>query len=57
MLSYRLRKSRIERRYGTNKTGDTQELTPLPVGTVPDEEDSDGEDQTIFELQHISNRN
>ncbi|XP_026476387.1 uncharacterized membrane protein C19orf24 homolog [Ctenocephalides felis] len=53
----RLRRSRIERRYGTNKTNDTQELTPLPVGIIADDEDSDGEDQTIFELQHISNRN
>ncbi|XP_055380167.1 uncharacterized protein LOC129611201 [Condylostylus longicornis] len=45
--AFKLRMTRAERKYGVQGDRNAQELTPLPTSI---DEDSDTEDQTIFEL-------
>lgn len=52
--SYRLRTSRAERRYGVLGDRSAQELTPLPMATEEDEEESGEDEQTLFDASHRS---
>lgn len=46
-LLTRLRRSRVENRYGTQAES-AQELRPLPLAI--EDEDSDNDDQTLFDI-------
>ena len=47
----RLRGSLAERRYGVHGDRGAQELTPLPMAI--EDEDSDTEDHTVFDINSI----